>query len=666
MSVPTAVLLPISDLSNTGGFTLGGSSPKATFYESINVDNSSVDGVSTFGSGSFTCGLQPLPAALSVMGVTVRMSVIDDLVGGGQVRSFLEYGGVRYYGASGGWYTLPDTNYHDIDTLIVGVFTPAQMRNMRIGWESGTPAPGGRHSISFLRATAPYVPEPPDVDSARDIASRRVWIRRRGDRRITIVGGVALLDYRPGSRIDLSHRAGIQAAGQGWANAVHERRTLWVESGPHWDPTTKQATLVCIDHRSKLCLLYDSGWAKVSSVSRDGLMYMSPGALRTMSRASEAECEDATGQLVSVPDDVEALAGRGQVIQEARYNVILNSAFALGVDAHWTSAGEGSNGSNILADTTAGQWTTDLAAQCLKIVAGSPIHVADLEHQSASGLVVNDATVSVSHQDSGGALSIAVQRASDSKWYRASDSTWQASKVWNALPQRALWARDSISMNVGALTSVTVRLGVPAATGVAGQTHLISHVQFESGKYALSPILTFADQAYRAADDFRIENNATKRTLAAGQFTVMVEAEPFWLPADLANATAKNLWYAYHDANNNLLVRYYKTAGGVSEWQAILTAAGVSYTAIASASPAPGTRQTITVRFTGERGELGLAPYTLGILVDGVLGATTVIAAQPMIEAATAYIQFAGWDGYIRQRFSSPQVLSDAEIARGI
>lgn len=667
MSFPAAVLLPISDGDNTGSLSLAGSAPQATYYQSVNTDNGSVDVVQTSVAGSFTCGLQPLPAALSVMAVTVRMSVVDDLVGGGLVRSFLEYGGVRYYGVSGGWYTLPDTNYHDVDTVIVGVFTPAQMRNMRIGWESGTPAPGGRHSVSFLRATAPYVPEPPSVDASRDVASRRVWVRRRGDRRITVVGGVALLDYRPGSRIDLSHLAGIHATGEGWKNTIRDRRPLWVEAGPNWDPATKQATLVCIDHRPKLCLMYDSGWAKVGGVTRDGLMYMTPGALRTMTRSTLAEFQDATGQLVSVPINVEAFASRGQVIQAGRTNVVKNSAFALtGVDTNWTSFGEGSNGSNILAETADGMWTTDISPRCLKILAGTPIHAGDLQHQSDTimGLADVPHTLSVYHQDTGDVLSWGAQRG-DAKYYRESDQTWQVAKTWNSFPLRTTWARDSVTWDPDGAWNMTLFLGVPT-TGTAGQSSLVAHVQLEAGAYAMSPIFTMGAAFSRGADDLQIENNATQRTLNAAQFTVMVEAEPFWSPSDLANSTAKNLWYAYHDANNNLLVRYYKTAGGVSEWQAILTAAGVSYTAIASAAPAPGTRETITVRFTGERGELGVAPYTLGILVDGLLGATTVIAAQPMIEAATAYIQYAGWDGYVRQRFSSPQVLSDAEIARGI
>jgi len=69
------------------------SAPAATVWESVNTDDTSVSFVQISVAGTFVCGMQYMPTALSVVSVTLRMSVIDDLVGGGQVRSFLDIGG---------------------------------------------------------------------------------------------------------------------------------------------------------------------------------------------------------------------------------------------------------------------------------------------------------------------------------------------------------------------------------------------------------------------------------------------------------------------------------------------------------------------------------------------------------------------------------------------
>ena len=665
------VLLPVSDDAITGGsYALAGGATAAAVLATDNDDGSYID----FGAdGGVSVFIEPLPASQSISLVTIYTKY--KFLGSPTSQTLalnVKVGGVKYaatpQSATAIVYTALDDEWPTNPLTTQAWTVPAINAPMAIGFDYADSLAESIR-ISYLVAKVLHIPQPNEIDAVRDIGTRRVWLRRRGDRRIEIEGGIKLLNYQQGSRLELQHIAGPHELGLGWGADVDERRPLWVESGPHWDSSTKRVRLICIDHRPKLCLMYDSGAAAFSNTNRDGLARMSPGALWTMDRASRAECRDATGQLVSVPDDVEAFADRGQVIQGARTNLLLNSAFGLtSIDTHWTSAGEGSNGSNITPDTTDGLWTADRSPRCAKFIAGSPIHAADLEHVADTisvGTLLGDVTyaISVYHQDTGGALSIAAQRSTDSKWWRVSDNTWQATKTWNPLPQRSTWARDQVPVYEVPLGDLDVYLGIPTATGVAAQANQVAHCQIELGTYAESPIYTAEASYARQADDLRVENNAGKRVLNASHFTVMVEAEPFWNPSDLPGALpAASLWYAYHDANNNLLVQWY---GATSSFRAALVANGVSYVASVAASPARDVRQTIAVRFTSHRGELGLAPYTLDIFADGVKG-TSVIAAQPMIEASTAYIQFTGWNGYIRQRFSSPQVLTDTEIARGI
>lgn len=623
--------------------------------------------------GYIEVGMTAMPEALGIASYSLKGKYRSSAAAG-HIRQYLKIAGTRYYGSNhtpyGSYGEFADTwsaNPATDDAFTVGV-----LNSMRVGWvltwDTGDEA---NIDCTYLPAEVAYEPLPAEVDAARDVASRRIWVRRRTSGRVIIRGGPRLLDFRPGDRVELAHLAGPHATGEGWEAQDYARRPLWVER-VDWNPADMTVTLGCIDHRPKLCLMYDSGFGTVPGAARDGLMRLSPGAIWTMARSSSAEMLADTGQLVSVQSDVEALAARGQIIQGARTNYLLNSAWSLGVDTSWTSSGEGSNGSNITEDLTEGLWPIDVTTRSLKILGGTPAHAADLQHAAAA---VTGRTglhsVQVWHKDTGGALSVALQRSIDSKWYRASDSTWQASKTWNALTQRSDWARDVIrNINVGASsTSLTLYLGVPSASAVSGQHHRVAHAGLADGAYPCSPIQTTDATKTRALDTLEVENNSGARTLSASQFTLSFEVEPFWSSSELTAGATPTVCYAYHDASNFLWLYFDQTS---AKWTAALRVAGTTYTAQAAATPAEGTRYTVTVRFVGSRGELGKTPYTLEVLVDGVVGSTTAVASGPMTEASTSALQIghkAGasqFDGYIRQRFSSPQVLTDVEISRGI
>jgi len=638
-----------------------------------------------------TCEFSNMPLALAIQTVSIRWRGCCGGGGGGlapgetnYTHAYVELGGIRYYApaiAEVDGFPPPVTEHTfawPANPQTLAAWTQAAVNAARFGVEGysvGYPVFATPPLIAQARVDVSYLPAPATIDIPRDIGSRRIWLRRRPPGKVTVRGRADLLSLQPGSRIELEHIAGIHATGNGWEDQPDKKRPLWVESNT-WNPDDMTVTLMCIDQRRKMCLLYESGSATVAGVAKDGLMRMSPGAIWTMSRASTAEFMDATGQLVSVPNDVEALGSRGQIFESAGGNGILNSAFANGVDSSWTSSGEGSNGSNITENTFEGLWTRDLTIRCLEIQAGSPVHAADLQHAAAAVTGIRGSyTASIYHKDILGPTSVAMQRSIDSKWYRNSDQTWQVAKTWNALTQRAGWDRDHVaSMDVGGSpTDVTLYVGIPTATAIAAQRNLVAHVQLRAGKFPMSPIFTLGAAGGRAADDLRVTNNLASRTLSAQQFTLMIEAEPFWSWSDLTGGgipDVKPIEYIEHDANNWLSLEYLQVDGSFT---IRMNRAGVLTTAKCFVVAAAGTRYVIAVRFIGSHGELGLAPYTLLISVNGVAGTITGVAAGPLVEQTLgSFIRFGGapsgfyFDGIIRQRFSSPQVLTDAEIAGGI
>lgn len=341
----TAILLPTDDVSNTG-WTFGGSAPEATVWESINVDDTSTAYTVTTTANTYVCGLQNMPAALSVVSVTIRMSVVDDLVGGGQVRSFLDIGGTKYYGA---WFTLTGTSYHTVDDVVTtggAAWTPAQINSARIGMESGTPAIGGRHACSFLRATVAYVPAPPTVDVSRHIASVDLNLKKQAEAYATFRTNLDALAVPMLGAVDLEHTAGTHATGLGWEDEVWQRRPFAVH-GLGIDMNTMSVTSRLKDQRPIRCLVRDLAWSDKASGGgglADGIArFATPGAVFTFTRASEHTYTNPVGESEIALTDVAAYGDGGLYMLSAsggraapRYYVTNNST------ARTLSAAQGS------------------------------------------------------------------------------------------------------------------------------------------------------------------------------------------------------------------------------------------------------------------------------------------------------------------------------------
>ena len=190
-------------------------------------------------------------------------------------------------------------------------------------------------------------------------------------------------------------------------------------------------------------------------------------------------------------------------------------------------------------------------------------------------------------------------------------------------------------------------------------------VQNDVEAYAAEGQEFLAAAGARAVDRGYYSNNAGARTWCAQQMSARFEVTPDW---NGGSAPAVNMAVAYvhHDANNYAFV-YYNSMD--RKWYFAQNVAGTPLITGVAHTPAAGTRYVIGVRCTGSRGELGLAPYTASIFVNGVKG-TDVVHAAAMTEAATSTFDIGSaagtvpFRGRIRRRISRQIVLTDTEMAR--
>lgn len=191
-------------------------------------------------------------------------------------------------------------------------------------------------------------------------------------------------------------------------------------------------------------------------------------------------------------------------------------------------------------------------------------------------------------------------------------------------------------------------------------------VQPDVEAYAAEGQEFLAAAGARAVDRGYWSNNSGARTWCAQQMSAWFEVTPDWTGGGAAPATFMGVAYVYHSANNYAWVHY---DDSLRAWVFAQAVAGTVLSATISHTPVAGTRYVIGVRCTGSRGELGLAPYTASIFVNGTKG-NDVVHAAAMTEAATSTFDIgtaAGtvpFRGRIRRRISRQIVLTDNEMAR--
>lgn len=436
------------------------------------------------------------------------------------------------------------------------------------------------------------------------------------------------LDLAPGDDAVISHRMGADPSGAGWGEDPEARRHVRLV-GRQVDETGALKDTY-LDTRRFLTALWDPGIShEAPAFERRGYALLAQGGRRIWARNGPAYIENPaaarTGvvQLVALTAHQDKGAPLGTLLEASRTNYVIQSAFKNGTFTGWTVSGSGTQS----AETNDLLWDASVVPRVCKLVAGNPITTEFQEQGAATSSITANSLVrmSVYFKDLlGVGIYVALQRAVDSNWWRESDSTWQAAKTWNQVTTSAAWARwvsKSIAIG-GSGTTLTPFFGVPT-TGVAGQSHLVGHVQLEVGNYATSPILTEATAVTRAADSAYYDNNHGKRVWPAEALTARMGYVPLFSTSELPAGAVRVLLDSSYDADNYDRLFYDQASASIvfrRRRRATNTDATKAVTLTA------GQLARFGLRACSSRGEWGLSPYTLSVLAEGVKG-TDAIAA---------------------------------------
>lgn len=558
------------------------------------------------------------------------------------------------------------------------LWTPTLVNNLQLDVTFSAAVGLSRQDLTQVGLEVGWIPSSSSgIESFREAISRRLRMRYLAPRRIELVWpGLEWIDVEPGQLFFLSHPdlPGPDARGAG------------VKAGEPWpvrkissqvDERTMTETMVLEDWREVLCTFLDVGKSrKGPAVYADGVARLDAGNSRSWLRSTVAYVRTPNNTVVQVAADTDKLDKDGLLYETASTNELLHSAFkdgAANVYTSWTQSGTGSNGSSILDDPTELLFDpiTTGVARSVKLTAGSPIHAADMYLQSTSTATILANTIcrfSIWHKDdSGAALAWALQRSSDSKWFRNGDQTWQVALTWNTgITVSASRARGSSRLiDVGTSdTTLTLRVGIPNASGVAGQVNHLYHVQLERRKFVTSTIVTEAAAVTTVGDKVTIGNPSNAPALPPVRSTTQWRVIPEWNASEVTTEN-KTVFYVEHDVNNYEWLYY---DGANARWVYEVKAAGSTYRSVMSHSPVAGTQYLIVTRKVSAAGELAITPQTLSLFVDKVKG--TDVVAAPIVVATNAFKNPGSrngadcFDGNIWQQEITQQVRSDAQIGR--
>lgn len=572
------------------------------------------------------------------------------------LQPYLVVSGTRYNGSSRtrtasaeAWVTLNDTWTTNPDTG--APWTAHELESLIIGYDHSIDS-SWFWQISYAEVDVSYVAASSDEARVRDVASRALDRRLRPSTRVSIRVPLSLaLQARPMGRIALEHWAARDSAGQphgprDWQLGQYVIREVSVQPGQG------EGELLLEEWRPRAMLLWDGlATTRTPAGVEDGVARVMRGNTRTFSRASRAHVEDPESGLLYEVDAAQPKltlddAGAWYLHEGERTNALKNSSNVRGVGSGWTNSGVENDTTELLFEAT--------SPRSFKFTAS-----ADTLSQTTAALAQQQC-ISIDHK-SNGALAIrwSAQRGSDSKWYRSSDATWQATEQDNTPTASAEWRRDEWSIDLGSSTTLLFKLKGQAAT-----IH-VAHAQVEAGKYATSRIVTELAEATRVADSLVYAWDTDTRLLWAGQGGAAGTVQPRWSAAAVSGW--KTLLYLAHDANNSFRIGYHTSYGLALE----IEVAGVTYRATSAWSPGAATAYRWAARWCSSRGEHGLSPYSLQVMLDGVLG-TAVVAGAAMSEAASGTLEVGAaaaadhWDGGMRQLKVVQYVPTEAEMQRGL
>lgn len=411
---------------------------------------------------------------------------------------------------------------------------------------------------------------------------------------------------------DWPHPTGLGAGSVDWRRRIMQFQSFELQ------PMQRVATATLYDLRRFVTTewgRFRTGEAQ-SGGTAEGVAQLGQGPVRYFTRSSSAWVDSPAddGSVVLVDVGVMALDVHGLLIQRGRTNAQKRSSFLSGFTGLSALTGSGTRALDTVV-TLFNPNDSGAPANSYKLTANSVISTTVLQAMPTTAAfgAADKVTASVDVRNASAAApgAVALQRASDSKWWRKTDLSWQTAMVLNPTPGASgEWVRwESGTMTPGA-TTLTPYLAIPT-TGVGGQINNFGHVQIEVGTSASSRIITEAAADSRLQDVYTTPNNADPgRSLPFAPGTFKLKAWPQWASTD---PNEHYIFEAYLDANNWARLRW----GGAGILLFELRANATTYTAACQATFQAGAPASFIARWCSASGEEDLPPYSIQC---GVLG----------------------------------------------
>jgi hypothetical protein len=658
----TAYLYPNEVTVDSGAFALTGAPSKPEAIDDpqgLPDDDASYleCSTTTFGVEQIEFGFQSMPEAVSIISVTVELRS-KKTSGSGDHQPFINGGSLAGH--------ILDTIYTDyadvfaedpltslpwskagVDTAKVTVVQSATVMTARLT--------GLRLKVVFIASSA-------KIGAAREVGSRILRAFRRPVGLLNIRGPLLWADVELLTDFSFSHLAYPHAQGQG-AGMKNWQRALLRCISTSIDLDTLSVSITGLDLRQFLVNFWDTAISEEpANATAPGAARLDAGAGRLFTRGSKAWVENAavapygSVQIIEIGADIEKAETLGLLIEEARENKILNSAFQLGTFTDWSITG------NVEADLADLLFEATVSPQTVALrrlgSGNSRISQGSLSYAGSEVLCL-----SFWHRDdSAQAPTWTLQRSTDSFYWDDTGETWGAGATSNAPPVASVWTKDRskpIVLSAGAQDLTLTLYG----ESIADQLTHLGFAQLEEGAYPTSAIVTEGAPVTREADVLSIDANLVA-VWWPRQGTAGVTFIPEWDSSDTSLEDAVLLDMIDPGDSDRFERIIYRPSSGEASYERRI--GGVTYSATLAVALTHGVSYRFVGRATGINAELDLAPYTLSIFVNGVRGTDDVadgegIGEDVFIGSQQGSFRWAG--GNLSHISMIPFVLADEEIA---
>ncbi len=507
--------------------------------------------------------------------------------------------------------------------------------------------------FSAMQLQVDFEEIPDKIDNARDIASRRLRLRRRPIPFFKGVFPLQFLDLGILGDVEVIHRA-IPSID---ATIGFERwdRSLMRVFKEAIDLNRNRVELTLLDLRDYLVTLWITGRTTTKGQAAEGMAVITPGVKLSFVRPTNDYFEDAfAGLIQELNTDMPPTSEKGILVQNASINPFINSHFSEGganIFTGWNKVGDGAAGASIVEDLTDVAFEQFAGAPARSVLFTGADTPADLylDQTITMDTGENDTPVesafyilTVEHKDDGGEpMSVAVNfdpiGFADHR-FRFPDMSLLSGATplqWQKLPVRAERTRDRIVGPIGNLEAVSgtnltlpglFRFGVNTA---ANQINHLYGLTIEGGRiatledqiYPTSRIFTKTGPVVRDQLQFFVPNRKSLPAYPAElRGTFYVDIETLWDSSELPFRTGvrRYIYGLVLNADNWDVLFYDCDAQSFKFERKIAGVTKTSTVFFPVISRGVGIR--IAARWISSLGELDEPPFSIQLFVDDIDG----------------------------------------------